>query len=469
VKRNTKRRLALYGSAAVVAIAVLSAPEIALRRFPIVRVRKVDPHVALGNEASRLLRDLIRIDTSDGLTKGAVDLLARSFACEGIPYEIVGDDPQRPNIVARLSASHRGEGLLLLNHLDVVPPGDLTRWEQPPFAANMGTALKTFYLYGRGTLDMKGQAVASFFAMADLKRSGIVPLHDIVFVGETGEEAFKPDLGIGWILSHRPDLVEGVTDVFNEGGVNESLAGDIQRFGVEVLQKGTINIGVSGRSREALEAFQNFMADKNAASVYRLSEPVARYMRFIGPSRADAWGRSMIEPEKILESKRFRAEAPEIYKSLVSDMLVWGPIRTNASGPFTMQIAYSILPGSSLAERDQELRGWVKEHGLESRTNFITFDAIASPESGHAWESLYRVLMLDPEQAEVGTFVMANAYTNSAYVRSRGLRAYGIAPFNVNINDAETIHHENERIVLVYFLEGVERMKRILREFATSS
>ncbi|MEO6325890.1 MAG: hypothetical protein ABIT01_14985, partial [Thermoanaerobaculia bacterium] len=195
----------------------------------------------------------------------------------------------------------------------------------------------------------------------------------------------------------------------------------------------------------------------------------ARFMRFIAPSRADAWGRAMIEPDRVVSSKRFRDEAPDSYKTLVSDMLFWGGIKPAAGGTFSMQVAYSILPGSTLVEREAELKGWIREHGLESRVNFTTFDAIASPESGHAWESLSRTLRLDPERAEVGIFILANAYTNSAYVRAKGLRAYGISPFNVNILDAGKIHHANERIILVYFVEGVDRMKRIVREFATSS
>ena len=39
---------------------------------------------------------------------------------------------------------------------------------------------------------------------------------------------------------------------------------------------------------------------------------------------------------------------------------------------------------------------------------------------------------------------------------------------HVSINDASKIHHPNERIILPYFVEGVERMKRILLEFATA-
>lgn len=133
-----------------------------------------------------------------------------------------------------------------------------------------------------------------------------------------------------------------------------------------------------------------------------------------------------------------------------------------------MPIVYSVLPGSSVQERKDELLSWVRERGLTSRVDLVTSDALASPLSGLAFESLQRVLLLDPERAAVGVYVLSGAYTNSSFARSHGIRAYGVSPFNVNIADAGTIHHVNERIILVFFLEGVDRMKRILREFATS-
>ena len=45
-------------------------------------------------------------------------------------------------------------------HTDVVPPGDLSKWETPPFTPTV----KEGYLYGRGTADMKGSLAAMITA-----------------------------------------------------------------------------------------------------------------------------------------------------------------------------------------------------------------------------------------------------------------------------------------------------------------
>lgn len=49
----------------------------------------------------------------------------------------------------------------ILCHLDVVPPGDLTKWDNPPFEP----IIKNGILYGRGSIDDKGPAVINLFAL----------------------------------------------------------------------------------------------------------------------------------------------------------------------------------------------------------------------------------------------------------------------------------------------------------------
>ena len=62
------------------------------------------------------------------------------------------------------------EGILgILAHLDVVPEGN--DWDFPPF----GGEISSGKVYGRGAMDNKGPAVASYFAMKALKDAGFVP------------------------------------------------------------------------------------------------------------------------------------------------------------------------------------------------------------------------------------------------------------------------------------------------------
>lgn len=67
-------------------------------------------------------------------------------------------------------------------HLDVVPAGD--GWTTSPFELN----LKDGILYGRGIVDDKGPACASYFAMKRLMSSGFIPSKRIRLILGTDEE-----------------------------------------------------------------------------------------------------------------------------------------------------------------------------------------------------------------------------------------------------------------------------------------
>lgn len=79
-----------------------------------------------------------------------------------------------------------GEGkdlLGILCHLDVVPEGD--GWSHGPYSGDVIDGK----LYGRGTLDNKGPAIASLFAMKALRDSGFVPNKRIRLILGTNEES----------------------------------------------------------------------------------------------------------------------------------------------------------------------------------------------------------------------------------------------------------------------------------------
>ncbi|MBR0135355.1 MAG: Sapep family Mn(2+)-dependent dipeptidase [Clostridia bacterium] len=78
-----------------------------------------------------------------------------------------------------------GEGEEMLGvicHLDVVPEG--TGWKHPPY----GAVIEDGILYGRGTLDDKGPAFASIYALAAIKEAGIPLRRRIRIILGTNEE-----------------------------------------------------------------------------------------------------------------------------------------------------------------------------------------------------------------------------------------------------------------------------------------
>jgi len=86
--------------------------------------------------------------------------------------------------------------LLIYGHYDVQPPDPLDSWTTPAFEPN----IRGENLYARGSSDMKGQILASVFALESVLKTGELPIN-IKFVLEGEEEIGSPSLE-GFIRDH---------------------------------------------------------------------------------------------------------------------------------------------------------------------------------------------------------------------------------------------------------------------------
>ena len=168
----------------------------------------------LADEAVALLRDLIRIDTSNppGNETAAAELLRDYLVRHGVECELVARVPGRANLVARIRGSGGGPSLALTGHTDVVP-ADARDWQRPPFAAELDD---DGYVWGRGAVDMKNHTATNAVAMAVLARDGFRPRGDLVLIAQADEEDGAEAVGMQWLVGARPDL--RVDYAVDEGG-----------------------------------------------------------------------------------------------------------------------------------------------------------------------------------------------------------------------------------------------------------
>ena len=76
------------------------------------------------------------------------------------------------------------ETIGVLGHLDVVPAGDLTKWDTNPFEA----VIKDGNIYGRGTQDDKGPTLAALYGLKAVMDSGLELTKKVRFIFGTDEE-----------------------------------------------------------------------------------------------------------------------------------------------------------------------------------------------------------------------------------------------------------------------------------------
>src|SRR5216684_6123901 len=137
------------------------------------------------------------------------------------------------NLVVRLKGLDASKKpLLLLNHLDVVPV-DEKAWKMDPF----GGLIRDGFIWGRGTLDMKGIGVQQLMALIALHNAGITPSRDIVMIS-TADEETGGERGIQWMIANHYDDIDSEY-VLDEGGMGsrDALAPNRLVFGVAVGDK----------------------------------------------------------------------------------------------------------------------------------------------------------------------------------------------------------------------------------------
>src|SRR5215469_2023878 len=107
----------------------------------------------LYQQPAQLLQELIRFDTTNppGNEVECVSYINYLLTEVGFQTSILARDPMRPNLVARLKGRGNAPGLLLQGHIDVVTT-EHQQWQHPPFEGTVADG----YIWGRGTLDMKG-------------------------------------------------------------------------------------------------------------------------------------------------------------------------------------------------------------------------------------------------------------------------------------------------------------------------
>lgn len=98
--------------------------------------------------------------------------------------------------------SNSGKNLIFCGHTDVVPAGDLNKWDFDPFSGEV----KSGWIFGRGASDMKGGLAGLIFAMCTLKKLNI-ELNGKITLAIVPDEETGGELGVPWLLERQ--LIQG--------------------------------------------------------------------------------------------------------------------------------------------------------------------------------------------------------------------------------------------------------------------
>ncbi len=216
-----------------------------------------------------LTRALIQCESVTPADDGALDLLegvlsAAGFTCHRVVFSEEGTYDV-DNLYARIGTE--APNLCFAGHTDVVPPGDLSLWSHPPFAAEIADDI----LYGRGAVDMKG-GVACFVAAAlrHLEANGGKPANGSLSFLITGDEEADAINGTVKVLDWLKEQNETLDACLVGEPSNPKALGDMMKIG----RRGSVNGVLTVHGKQGHSAYPN-LADNPVPKLAHLIDSLS--------------------------------------------------------------------------------------------------------------------------------------------------------------------------------------------------
>ena len=438
---------------------------------------------AVTDEAAALLSDYIKINTTNppGNEREAALFLKDILQKEGIDVRIYEPVPGRANLLAILPGETRYPPMVLLNHMDVVPV-EQEKWDVDPF----GGVVQDGYIYGRGSIDMKGTAVAELMALLLLARTGVTLQRPVVFLA-TADEETGGAYGVKWMMDHERHLKE-VGFVLNEGGniiVNDT--GDVSHYEISTAQKVVCQFALKARgpAGHGSMPLQNGSNVKLVRALHNLVEwetpfiiiPLVReYFASLGSTTSGDSRQGHPDIAAALTDHSFARQftANPHYNALVRNTLTptilkaghkVNVIPSDAEATFDCRL----LPGTPCTDFLEELRSRLRETGAEVIPigDSIEETAVPSPTDHECYQAICRMA----EHYHPGCVVtptLITGATDSRFFRNAGIPCYDFSPFRLTRDDLLLIHGHNERLSLDNLAFGVRFMFEMVARLAAT-
>lgn len=171
------------------------------------------------DELIELCRALVQTPSVNGRDpeRAVAEQIGAFARRRGLAVEVLGQSPDRPNVLVRVGPDAPAD-LLLLAHMDTVPPGHAASWTSPPFAAQV----RDGRIYGRGAADNKGGLVAALAALLILQRHEETPPVLLACIPDE-ESGATGELGVRYL--HARGKLGARAAIYTYPGMRELIVG----------------------------------------------------------------------------------------------------------------------------------------------------------------------------------------------------------------------------------------------------
>jgi acetylornithine deacetylase/succinyl-diaminopimelate desuccinylase-like protein len=407
---------------------------------------------AICQDATQTLSAYVKLDSSHpvGRTVECAQLLGDRLAAEGIePKVYTTPDPNKVNLVARLTAKNPvGKPLVISHHMDVVP-AVAADWTFDPYSGEIANG----YVYGRGSLDDKGMGVMSLMTMLLLKRRGVELERDVIMLS-TCDEEIGSQLGAQFMVeNHFADLDPAF--VLDEGGGGQRgfyIAGDV--YSISVGEKKICRITMIARAEpgHGSQPWDDSATHRLVRAVDRvlttgtedrLCAPVAELIRRLGGEQARQ------------EMASHRATRPLLHDTIALTMMEAGYKINIIPERAEMSFDCRLLPDTDARAFVSNVEQMVNDPGITFEVEWPDAEPAFAPTDTALFQAIEQACRAHmPESLPVPSICAGG--TDSRFFREKGVPAYGLVPTMLTAEDRKGFHGLDERLSVENLLLGTK-------------
>ena len=426
----------------------------------------------------KTMQEYLRVDTSNppGNELAAAQFFHQLFDSASIPNTTYEYAPGRADFYAILKGDGTLRPLVMLNHMDVVR-ADPSHWHKPPFSGEIING----EIYGRGALDMKGEALLQAMVMMVAAREHLPLKRDLIFLATADEEV--KGTGSAWFLANHADLVCNAEYLITEGGSNLFRTGHQTVYGVGVAEKAPLWIRVTATGRGGHGSIP--IAD---SAPNRLVRALWRVVDWQSPFRVlpfvDQYLKVMAQFEPEPRASQFRdvrkaladpitarqlsqdENLNHLLRNTISLTVLEGSAQTNVI-PDTAyaELDARLLPG----EDPQAFLAQLHRVVADENVKFESLNIFKAPNSSSSDTELYRIIesvvhKYNPQAVVVPALI--GGFTESQLYRTMGITCYGFNTLELSEELESTEHANDERIPVEQLRRGVKMFFEVVARAA---
>ncbi len=434
----------------------------------------------LGRSIFKQLVEINTTDTPAGNVTTAARAMAQRLLDAGFSSDdvrVLGPNPRKYNMVARIHGTGARKPILLICHLDVVQ-ALRQDWSMDPFQF----IEKDGYFYGRGTEDVKDGDAIFVTTFIRLHREHYKPDRDIILALTADEEGGLYN-GVAWLLKTHRSLINAEYILNPDAGDFEMDRGKRLLVGIQASEKLYADFQLDVRNKGG---HSSLPTPDNA--IYELADGLARLQHYQFPFELNEVTRGYFAKTADIVGGRDGADMKAILKTppdqaaiarLSAEPFYNARMRTtcvatrldagdanNALPGFARAIVNCrIFPGHSPEEIRQQLVKVLNEPKI--KVTYVDNSGLGpkpnapSPLRPDVMNGLRKVVNEMWPGVPVVPVMDAGA-SDGAISRAFGIPTYGVPGVFIDINDDRS-HGRDERIPVSSFYEGLDFYYRFIK------